>query len=151
MKVFKIDSPAYRANGLKGMYYSIVICEDNNIILDIIGDHSNLISEYKKITDIIGIDFTDSDRYISVKEVTIEMSILEQWKIDYKEFQTASNNWLTIKNDKFGDVYQFIYGTGKKGILNIENESIYNKWLIDNPYPKKISYYDFLNCINNVA
>lgn len=151
MKVFKIDSPAYRANGLKGMYYSIVICEDNNIILDIIGDHSNLISEYKKITDIIGIDFTDSDRYISVKEVTIEMSILEQWKIDYKEFQTASNNWLTIKNDKFGDVYQFIYGTGKKGILNIENESIYNKWLIDNPYPKKISYYDFLNCIKNVA
>ena len=42
MKTFKITSPAYKANGLNGTYYSIAICDENGNVIGIVSSKFTL-------------------------------------------------------------------------------------------------------------
>ena len=150
MKTFKITSPAYKANGLKGTYYSVAICNDNNLIVDIVGDHNLLIDSYKdcNIALIEGLSFSDSDRFISIKEVAASIDELSLHIKKYAKWSDEINEWskrkLTFCN---GDVYDFLYD--KKGQKRSNNEDLYNEWLLKNPCPESVEYYDFLKAINS--
>lgn len=149
MKTYLIASPAYRANGNHGTYYSIAICEDNGDFKKIIGDHSfdgKTIKGYINVDDVIGIPFSDADRFIAIREININEQILTNWEQSYTKFRLELNEWekrrLAICN---GDSYAFLYD--KKGKSIKENKAIYDNWMKENPCPTGVSYYDFLKAI----
>ena len=155
MKIYKINSPAYKANGLNGTYYSVAVCEDNGDFIKIFGDHAfaecgdrATVHEYKNINDIIGLPFSDSDRFINVKEVVIDLNAFNIFINKYTEESKLINEYDTAYSNKFKNLYDFLY-CGKKKI-NKENEQIHNEWIIKNPRPERtVNYYDFLKFINN--
>ena len=145
MKTFKISSPAYKANGFNGTYYSIAICDDNNLVTRIIGDHSDSITVGSNLMDFAGQSFSDEDRVIVITAVNADISVINLWQKEYAEYQHENSKWWDLRATKFGSVYDFIYG--KKGKKDIAKEVEYEIWLKDNPAPKAVHYYDFLKSI----
>ncbi len=153
MKAYKIFSPAYKANGYHGTYLSIAICEDNGDFIKIIGDHANgkisgkfFHQEYTNINQIVGIPFSDADRFIEIHLVNINENILTKWEFDYTESVRKCDDW-DAKRLHFcnGDTYTFFYD--KKGKEIKENRGKYLIWLSSNPMPLRTPYYNFLNAI----
>ena len=149
MKTYKISSPAYKANGLDGTYYSIAICNDDNTIIDIIGDHDLFISEYKgaDVNIMQGKSFSDSDRFISINQINCDIDKLSSHTEKYTKYKNDSNKWeakeLELCN---GDRYSFFYD--KKGKKIVENHNLHDEWLKENPRPiSNVNYYDFLKTI----
>ena len=151
MKAFKIFSPAYKANGLNGTYCSIAICNDNGDFEKVIGDHANgrigsfFFPEYKNIYEMVGMPFSDSDRFIEIKEINIDLAALTTWEEKYTNYYKESEDYKRrlIELCK-GDVYSFLYNN--KGAIK-ENHETYNTWMKNNPHPTtEVNYYDFLKC-----
>lgn len=145
MKTYKVTSPAYKANGLNGTYYSIVICDSNNSVLKVVGDHSQLIKKETNIHDYQGESFSDEDRLVVITEVKVNLDLLDEIENKAVAYIFAYENWWNLRKGTFGDVYEFIYGKkAKKG-----NKEIYEQWLIDNPAPEVVEGYEFLKAIEN--
>lgn len=154
MKAFQISSPAYKYNALNGTYYSIAICHDNGDFSKIIGDHAQgnisdkfFFEKYTNIEEITDIPFSDSDRFIEVKEIEVNFEILG----DYCEKMNAQiedeKKW-DEKHNAFvnEDAYKFCYGQKNKN-QNEKNQELYADWKKNNPHPRLIQYYDFLKAI----
>ena len=146
MKAFKIISPAYYENGLNGTYYSIAICDDNGNFEKVIGDHKGenglfFYPKYKNINKIIGLAFSDSDRFIRIEEVNIDLKALAVWEEKYNDFcqrlMEYEAHMLEFCN---GDIMSFFR----------EHREEYDAWLKLNPHPVVVNYYDFLKCVTNV-
>lgn len=149
MKTFKISSPAYKANGLNGTYYSIAICDENNVITDIIGDHWFILDKYKgeDISCLVGITFTDADRYTSIEEVCVSIEALISHREKYENQNKAFDAWYKEENQFCRyNKYDFFYT--KNGERREENIRAHECWLKNNPQPvQSVKYYDFLNLI----
>jgi hypothetical protein len=150
MKSFLISSPAYKANGLHGTYYSIAICNDNGNFVRLIGDHATdgkCFHDYTNIHKIEGMPFSDADRFISIKEVKgIDEGILNKWETTYTDTSQNIEKWHIDRAQKFGEsIYNFIYD--KKGRKIDGNSEKHDLWLAENPYPKTVAYYDFLKAV----
>lgn len=148
MATFKISSPAYRANGLNGMYYSIAICKNDGTIEQIVGDHAMLANTYTNVSELEGKSFTDSDRFISVKKIECDVDGLNNY-VAAREAQAIEEKEWDVKHNAFtgGNAYDFCYSKkSPKG-----NLAKYNEWKQANPYPKAtVSYYSFLEAIKIV-
>ena len=149
MKHYLIFSPAYKANGNHGTYYSIAICKEDGEFVKVIGDHvfnDIFHNEYTNINDVVGIPFTDADRFIQIKEVEIDEKILSDWESSYAESRTLSEKWFKERTQLFGNSpYDFKYN--KKGKAITENIEKYDAWININPAPKSVDWYDFLKSI----
>lgn len=145
MKTFKIISPAYRANGLNGTYLSIAVCENDGTIQQIVGDHASLANTYSNVHELVGKSFTDSDRFISIKEVNCDVELLNNYVAARTQQAIEEKEW-EAKHNEFtgGNAYDFCHAKkAPKG--NLEK---YNAWKSENPYPSaKAEYYSFLNTI----
>lgn len=155
MKTYKISSPAYRANGYYGTYLSIAICENDGTFIKVFGDHAHgVIGEsffypsYKNINEIVGIPFSDADRFISISEVNVNMDMLNTWANDYIESKIRNEEWYAKRAELFGNSpYDFQYT--KKGKPIPENIEKYSQWIAENPAVKTVDFYDFLKAIVN--
>lgn len=153
MKTYKIYSPAYRPNGLKGTYYSIAWCENNGEIIRIYGDHAwgrdgRFFHEgYPNIADIVGMPFSDADRCIQIEEVEIDSEEFDSYFKQYTEYQHKRDAWDKAADEITGaDRYWFFYD--KKGKEITKNWELYRSWARKNPTPRmSVEYYDFLKAI----
>ncbi len=153
MKTYLIASPAYRANGNHGTYLSIAICQNNGEFVKIIGDHTRgwigttfFNANYTNINEIVGLPFSDADRFIQTKEIKLDETILSEWEKGFTQSELDRNEWdknrLEFMN---GDSYSFLYD--KKGNIIKENHAKYSQWVKENQYPISIDSYGFLKAI----
>jgi hypothetical protein len=153
MKTHLISSPAYRANGHHGVYLSIAICQDNGEFVKVIGDHTRgwigtgyFTESYTNINEIVGLPFSDADRFIQTREIKLDENILSEWEKAYTQSELEQQQWdknrLEFMN---GDSYSFLYE--KKGKPIAENHAKYNQWAKENPCPVSVDGYDFLKAI----
>jgi len=158
MKTYKIYSPAYEANGLNGTYYSIAVCEDNGDFIKIVGDHAKgtisnkfFHEQYTNIHEIIGMPFSDSDRFIQIEEVKVDLEKIDEWEKSMiekeKELAEYESKRMQFVN---GDLYSFLHGS-KNQKVNIENREKYSQWISENPFLPKhaVNYYGFLKSIEH--
>lgn len=149
MKTYLISSPAYKANGNHGTYHSIAICEDNGDFRDIIGDHrinGKCFNDYENVHQIEGVPFSDADRFISIREVELDLNVLNTWKAAYAENRKNIDKWYADRAAVAGgSLYDFIYD--KKGRIIPENNMKFMSWMEANPAPLSVPYYDFLKAI----
>ena len=146
MKNYLITSPAYRANGYNGTYYSIAFCNEDGDFISIEGDHSMLYPKYRNIKDIVGLEFSDEDRYITIKEVEVDIDVYREWEKERKKYIAIDKEWdegrMKLTNN---NVYEFMYTD--KGKEKKDNIARYEEWIKANPRPKEVEYYGFLDCI----
>lgn len=137
-------------NGYHGTYYSIATCEDNGSFISIFGDHTFdgiTVKNYTNVYEIAGIPFSDSDRFIAVKEVELDSSKFSSFVQRYSSYKEAYNEWQKLHNELVnGDLFTFIYGDKKKKISSRKGE--YEVWMEEHPTPLfNESYYGFLGSI----
>lgn len=136
MKIYLLQSPAYKYNGLKGNYYSIAFVDEMGVVESIYGDHSMLFKENMNVLDIDGVAFSDEDRYIEVKEVTFDndrfVNLMSEYTIERANIDVDNR----LMQEKF-----------YKDTSNIDIDAIieYRK---HNPAPRRtISCYFFMDCV----
>lgn len=145
MKAFLIQSPCYKANGKSGTYYSIAFTDVNGNVLKGFGDH---ISEaefgIKNVFEAQGQFFSDEDRIISIKEISISEvkfdSFIRSFEINRAEWDKRNREELELFSH---DPYHWVYGK-KEG--QEERIAIRDKWKRENPIPH-FNYYGFLDLI----
>lgn len=145
MKTFRISSPAYKANGFNGTYYSIAFCDDKGNVIKGFGNH---ISEnsygVKNVFDAEGTPFSDEDRFISINEVSISEEDFDKWVHSYNENQKEWERRGAEKLELFGnDPYHFVYSK-KEG--QEERLAKREEWKKNNPIPQ-FKFYSFLDLI----
>jgi hypothetical protein len=151
MKTFLIASPAYRANGYNGGYYSVVVCKNDGRIKEIIGDHDILAKKYEFVHELQDVTFTDYDRSINVTECAYDVDKIHKQRKAFLQECKAFDEWhKAMIAFCEGDPYKYLYDDAKRGAegaLRRENKQALDEWKTKNPAPKRIiSYYHFLNC-----
>lgn len=147
MKKFLIESPCYRANGNNGKYCSIAFTDEKGNILKGIGDHISSNSYgIKNVYDAEGSSFSDSDRFIGIKEIFINENEFEQWLENYTKVEDHNKNIDQERERLFtSDPYNYVFSDKK---LQKEREPLWNRFHEENKYIR-FPYYSFLELIKN--
>lgn len=105
-----------------------------------------LYPKYRNIKDIVGLEFSDEDRYITIKEVEVDIDVYREWEKERKKYIAIDKEWdegrMKLTNN---NVYEFMYTD--KGKEKKDNIARYEEWIKANPRPKEVEYYGFLDCI----
>lgn len=148
MKIFKITSPAYKSNGLNGIYFSVAFTDDEGNVIKGFGDHiSDMSYGIKNVFKSEGESFSDEGRFISIEEVLIKEEDFDVFVKKYTEFKAKEEEFYKKRVELFGhSVYDYIYNKKegqeerRKEVENFDKE---NK--VDT-----IGYYDFVGLVNEL-
>ncbi|CEN53382.1 hypothetical protein [Capnocytophaga canis] len=147
MKTFLIQSPCYRANGHYGSYYSIAFTDNEGNVIKGYGDHiSELSYGVKNVYEAEGTSFSDSDRFITIKEVEVDEAEFDAFLEKRREYNRLSKEVSRKRDERFGtNTYKYVYGQ-KKG--QEEREQELRDWELAHRVPY-VDYYGFLKCVKN--
>lgn len=150
---YLVSSPCYYANGLDGVYYSIAICSESGTIIDIIGDHEILLGKYSapkydNINDIIGLDFSDLGRPISIKKVACDLCELFRIADAHSIYWNTKKEWDNELEKITGKCLYTYFYTGTETEI-AEKEKKYYDWMEKNRsiLPEYVDGYCFLKAI----
>lgn len=153
IRQFVITSPCYRNNGYNGTYVSYAETDANGNFLLIEGDHNYYNSEgivaiktrnglKTNIFEIVGNDFSDEFRPISIKEVEFDASEIYNRIEQAPRLHAAQKDWEAKKEATIPLP------------AKITNEYVaqYDEYRANNPYPVAdfISYPDMCKLLLNL-